>query len=153
MLVMLWVSRLVVRGVRMERLFGTALAIFVVRFFLLAAVNNLWVILAGQVLLSVGFGLQVRVHTQYLSQITPEGYQGTAILLCASVASGLGAMLGNYCGGEMIEQMGTQPYLYLCAAVLLVGFLLFLPTVLSVRRQEKEEAARFLLRQLEEERP
>ena len=37
--------------------------------------------------------------------------------------------------------------------VLLVGFLLFLPTVLSVRRQEKEEAARFLLRQLEEERP
>lgn len=153
MIVMLLVSRLIIRGVRLEKLFGVALGLFTVRYILLAAVQNLWVILAGQLLLAVGFGLQVRVHTQYITKMIPEGYQGTAILLCSSIGSGGAAMLGNLFGGEMLDRVGIQPYLVCCAGMMLLAGLIFLPTLAKIRRQEQDMLASFLLQQLEEEQP
>lgn len=153
MVVMLLASRLIIRGVRLEKLYATALAIFTVRFLLLTVWNNLVVMLAGQLLLAVGFGLQVRVHTQYLSRIAPERYQGTAILFCNAMSSGLGAMVGTFLGGEAIEHWGVTAYLALCTGAALAALLLFLPTVLQIRAQERSAMMEFLLRQVEEERP
>lgn len=153
MLVMLLASRLIIRGVRLEKLYGVALTVFTLRFVLLTVWNNLAVMLAGQLLLAVGFGLQVRVHTQYLSRIAPERYQNTAILVCNAMTSGLGAMMGTLLGGQVIERWGVTAYLALCTGVVFTGLLFFVPTLLRVRTRERSAMMEFLLRQMGEERP
>lgn len=142
-------SRLIIRGIPQQYIYLTALGILVVRYMLMATVDNLWLLLATQLVQAIGFGFNLRINAEYLVSIAPEGYHGMAIMLSGAISNGIGCVLGNYLGGELIARLGLSPYLWVCTAVMFGGFLIFLPTVLRERKRRHTAGIVYLLEQHE----
>lgn len=147
MVFMLIASRLLLRGLPPAYLYAMAVSVLVFRFLLMAVVDNLWVMLATQVIQAVGFGFNLRMNAEYLVRTAPEGYQGMAIMLSASISNGLGCVLGNFLGGYMIEWWGIQTYVLICTAIMALVLPLFFPTVLREYRSRQESRRQYLLYQ------
>ncbi|MEG0540995.1 MAG: MFS transporter [Angelakisella sp.] len=142
---MLLASRLIIRGIPPQYIYITALGILVFRYVLMATVDNLWVLLATQVVQAAGFGFNLRINAEYLVNVAPEGYQGMAIMLSGAISNGVGCVLGNYLGGELIATLGIRPYVWVCTVVMAGSMLVFLPTVLREHRQRVAARNRYLL--------
>lgn len=116
---------------------------------MMATVDNLWLLLATQLVQAIGYGFNLRINAEYLVSIAPEGYHGMAIMLSGAISNGVGCVLGNYLGGELIARLGINPYLWVCTAVMACGFFTFLPTALGERKRRQNASIAYLLEQHE----
>lgn len=135
---MLVASRMILRGMPSTYLYMLALGILAARFYIMGFSTSLWVIIITQVIQAVGFGFNLRINVEYLVHTAPEGYHGMAIMLSGAISIAFGCVLGNFLGGYMINWWGVQNYVLICATVLLLNMLIFLPTVLREHRERKQ---------------
>lgn len=140
-------SRLLIQGIPQQYIYLTALGILVLRYVMMATVGNLWLLLATQIVQAIGFGFNLRINAEYLVSISPEGYHSMAIMLSGALSNGIGCVLGNFLGGELIARLGITPYVWVCTAVMACGFVIFLPTVLREHKRRSQARMQYLLEQ------
>ena len=143
--VMLLASRIMIRGVPPVYLYGVAVLVCALRYFIMGVSDVLWVILATQLVQAVGFGLNLRINAEYVIHIAPKGYEGMALLFLGAIANGVGSMLGSFMGGQIIQQWGLTPYIYLCTGCMLTVFVVFIPTILRTHKERVAHKLDYLL--------
>ena len=133
--VMMLVSKLMRRGVRMELLYAVGLICGVVRLGLMSLPLGVGALIAGQALSSVTVGIYIRVFPQLVGSLTPPNISGTATTIAAAVTFFFGGVLGNLSGGYIMEMLGTYGYIRLCALMMLLACGVFLPVLVPALRQ------------------
>ena len=143
--VMLIASRIMIRGVPPVYLYAAALFTCAIRYIIMGVSDVLWIILATQLIQAIGFGLNIRINAEYVMSIAPKGYEGMALLFLGAVSNGIGSVLGSLMGAQIIESWGLTNYIYICAAMMLGAFFVFLPTVIRAYRSRKNQKMEYLI--------
>lgn len=147
LLVMLVASRLLIRGMSPIYLYFMASVILAFRIYIMALSDSLWVIVLTQVIQAVGFGLNLRMNSEYLVSTAPPGCEGMSLMLSGSISTCFGSVMGNFLGGYLIDLFGVQAYTFICACIMLLVPVIFMPTVLREHRKRREQHIGFLMRQ------
>ncbi|MDA8234626.1 MAG: major facilitator superfamily domain-containing protein 6 [Clostridia bacterium] len=99
--------------------------IFSLRWFFFSLVQSPVQIIFFQVLQSLSFGVFYFSAVNYVNHIVPSQLRSTGQSLFAALGFGLGATLGNFLGGMMVDQVGLSAMFmasgFLCLAAV-VGF-------------------------------
>ena len=134
--VMMVVSRLLRRGVRMELIYGVALLCGVLRLVVMSLPLGISALIAGQVLSSITVGTYIRVFAQYITELTPGKISGSATTLATALTYFCGGVIGNLSGGYLMDTFGTFGYIRICAASMALAFVAFLPTFMPLLRAQ-----------------
>lgn len=133
--IMMILSGLIRKGLKMPYIFAGALFINVIRLAVLSFPVGIGVILGMQFLGAIAAGIFITCFTQYISLITPASITATATTVGTALTMGIGGVVGSLAGGYIIEWYGIHTYLAICCGVMLLAFVSFLPNVLWERRQ------------------
>lgn len=133
--VMILASRLIQNGVPPSYVLIGGLCCGVIRMVTLFFDSNVWLLVGLHLFQALAVGAYLRVYTEYISRITPPNMTASATTIGTAFTMGVGGMMGNLLGGVIIEQWGIHFYMGLSAGVMVLAALVFLPTVLTARKQ------------------
>jgi PPP family 3-phenylpropionic acid transporter len=98
-----------------------SLAMTGLRFLLLGIAPNATFVLFVQLLNGFNYPLLTVAAVTYADEQAPKGYRATAQGLFSAATGGIGAAVGGFIGGLMIEELGAKGmYLVFCGFVILV---------------------------------
>lgn len=80
----------------------------------------------SQALQACSYGVYVAVSLEIVSRLVPPNIRTTSITLMVAVTSGLGAIIGCFIGGALIDSMGVDLMAYIMSIPCVVGILLYL---------------------------
>jgi MFS family permease len=124
--VLFFVNRFIKRF-RAYALLTFALAMTGLRFLLLGIAPNPTFVLFVQLLNGFNYPLLTVAAVTYADEQAPKGYRATAQGLFNAATGGIGAAVGGFAGGLMIEKLGAKSmYLVFCGFVILVLILVSL---------------------------
>ncbi len=136
--IMMVLSRLIRKGLKMPYIFAASLFLNVIRLAVLSFPVGIEVIIAMQFLGAIAAGIFITCFTQYISLITPPSITATATTVGTALTMGIGGVVGSLAGGYLIEWYGIHTYLAICCIVMLLAFITFLPSVFWERRQAQQ---------------
>jgi len=121
----MFLSALVLRKVRPRLLLVGSMALLVVRLVLMRLAPSPAAVVAVQVVqgMAIGFFLPAAVH--YINRVAPRQFRSLFQTLAASVAFGLGTVVGSSIGGVFVERFGLDALYTAAPAVAGAGVLLF----------------------------
>ncbi|MHB8172341.1 MAG: MFS transporter [Thermincolia bacterium] len=102
--------------------------IFSMRWFFFSLVESPIHILFFQVLQSISFGVFYFSAVNYVNHIVPSQLRSTGQALFAALGFGLGATLGNFFGGMMVEQAGLSTMFMASGFLCLAAVIAFVST-------------------------
>lgn len=100
------------------------------RWIMVAVTDNVWVLLASQVLHGWGFIVMTVAMAKHISRTVPRELQASGQMLLGVVTFGLARVAGNLGGGVLADCFGMQNVFYGCAMVCAATLLLFAPKFL-----------------------
>lgn len=99
--------------------------VYAVRWLIVGGSENLQILVASQVLLSISFSIQYFVSASYVDSITPVQYRVTGQTFFWGVTFGLGGLTGNILAGWALNFMEIDT-MYLVATVIALASIAFL---------------------------
>lgn len=116
------------RRFRAESLITVSLFFATIRLLLSVLAPSLGWLIAAQSLQALSFGLYLPSLLFYISLITPDDMQSTAITLALSIGFGGSGIIGNFFGGILAQRFGVSSVYYLFALLAACGLVLFRAT-------------------------
>jgi len=116
-------------------LIGIAASVYVLRWLLVASINDPLALTVLQLMHSVTFGLFWIVAVQYAVRLVPENLRSTGQSLLSAVFLGMAGITGGVIGGWINGNWGGAAMYYFASAVSFVAALLFLSTHFYYRRK------------------
>ena len=83
------------------------------------------VIIAGQLLHSLCYGVYHPAAVQFISSVFPSQKRGIGMPVYLALGSGLPALLGNMAGGVIVESIGYRPLFAIYAGIAALGVVIF----------------------------
>lgn len=125
------VSKLVRNDVKITYIYAFGIGVSVIRLLTMGygLKVGLGFIIFTQVFQAIGTATYLSAFMDYIAKTTPSNLMSTAATLGTALTSGVGCVLGNFLGGILIEAIGLQAYIYICAGVMVCSLLVILPTV------------------------
>ena len=99
------------------RMMCVSAATLVLRWLMLAMSQNVFVVMASQLLHGWGFIVMTVCMAKYISRHVPEELQASGQMLLAIVSFGIARAVGNLGGGLLADAMGRQQVFYICAGI------------------------------------
>lgn len=113
------------RRFKVESLLTVSFTFAALRLLLTVLAPTLELVIAVQVLQALSFGLYLPALLFYVSLITPDHAQSTAITLATSVGFGLSGITGNFFGGILAENFGVEIVYYIFSFLAVCGLVIF----------------------------
>lgn len=108
---------------------------YICRNFTICFAPNLLVLVLGMLFQGLSFGLFTGVITYYITYNLETHYQMAGQTMIGIMSSGIGAMIGNVCGGILQDAFGLNAmFIFICAITLFGASILISPLYLSRRR-------------------
>lgn len=127
----------IARRVKQHKLFVAVMLLGLIRVGGMLFAPNVQVLEILQLLQALSFGLYFPFLIEYVNSIVPRQINATAITIAQAVTSGLGAVVGNFIGGIIMQNMGTTAFLIVNTGCIAVGILIFLPSFFMKRQQSE----------------
>jgi MFS transporter, PPP family, 3-phenylpropionic acid transporter len=83
------------------------------------------IIIAGQLLHALCFGVYHPAAVQFISSVFPAKQRGIGMPVYLALGSGLPALLGNMAGGVIVEGLGYRPLFAIYAGTAVIAILIF----------------------------
>lgn len=99
-------------------------AIYTLRWFLFALVDDYWMIIGLQFLHGLTFGILYLSAMDYVTRLIPRILQSTGHLIFYAVFFGVSGIIGSLLGGAIIDQYGGSTLYFVLGFIALSGTIL-----------------------------
>lgn len=110
----------------------------VLRGVLMAAAPSMPLLYLSQMLQASSYGIYVAVSLEIVSRIVPASIRTTSITFMVAMTSGLGAIIGIFFGGVLIDMVGVNTMCWIMSMSSLLGFFIYLVPTLRAGKRDRE---------------
>ena len=135
--VMMALTPLLLRRYKSIQLLGVSAAAFIVRNFLICLAPNLGILMAGELLQGVSYGLLIAVIAYYVAETLQSEEQILGHTSVTIFVNGIGATFGNVAGGMLQEHFGLNAMYGAVCIWSAAGGLLVLALVRRIQQARK----------------
>ena len=128
---------LLLRRYKSIQLLGVSAAAFIVRNFLICLAPNLGILMAGELLQGVSYGLLIAVIAYYVAETLQSEEQILGHTSVTIFVNGIGATFGNVAGGMLQEHFGLNAMYGAVCIWSAAGGLLVLALVRRIQQARK----------------
>ncbi|WP_232313227.1 MULTISPECIES: MFS transporter [Paenibacillus] len=102
-------------------LLAIAAAMYAVRFFLNARIEDPSLFLLTQLMHSVSFGIFFSTAIRYVATVIPDQYRASGMALYAVVWTGIAGVISGLAGGYWFQHLGSAPFFYIASGLALTA--------------------------------